>query len=231
MTKKIIAVVTNVNEYQTDNSTPTGLWLSELTHFLDVFQGSKFEIDLVSPNGGKSPLEPKSLGWLAADHSTRKYLKDSAFMERLNSTIAAKDIDWQSYSAIYYTGGHGVMFDFLNCTDLQNITSKMFENGKIVASVCHGYCGLLNVKLSNGDYLIKGRTLTGFSYLEEKLAGVANKIPYNVEQEAISRGAIYKKRAIPFLPHVKVDGNLVTGQNPGSAKLTAKHVLEILCTN
>jgi len=120
------------------------------------------------------------------------------------------------------------MWDFPDNEELQAITRDIFERGGIVASVCHGYCGLLNAKLSDGSLLVAGRHLTGFSWFEEVLAGVANEVPYNAEKEMRQRGALYEKALFPFRPKVVVDGRLVTGQNPQSAKATAQKVLSLL---
>ena len=227
MPKKIAIVVTNQSEYPGHNR-PTGLWLSELVHFWDVLEPEGFEFDLVSPKGGETPLEPKSLEGVAFDRATKARYEDKAFMERLKHTLAASDVNWEDYDAVYYTGGHGVMYDFLDDEGLQALNRSLYENGRVVSAVCHGYCGLLNTKLSNGEYLIQGKTMTGFSWLEERLAGVAKKVPYNSEEEAKKRGADYKKALLPFAPHVRVHDRLITGQNPGSATQTAKRTLEVI---
>ena len=95
-------------------------------------------------------------------------------------------------------------------------------------AVCHGYCGLRDTRLSNGDYLVAGRQLTGFSWREEVLARVDKLVPYNIEQEIQERGAQYSKALLPFVSNAVVDGNLVTGQNPGSAKETATKLAALL---
>ncbi len=101
-------------------------------------------------------------------------------------------------------------------------------SASIVSSVCHGYCGLLNTRLDDGRLLVAGRRLTGYSWIEEVLAGVARKVPYNVEEEMKRRGALYERSLLPFTSKVVVDGRLVTGQNPQSAKATAEQVAALL---
>ncbi|MFF2083885.1 type 1 glutamine amidotransferase domain-containing protein [Nocardia sp. NPDC058176] len=223
MTKRILIVVTNVGHYD-DPSHPTGLWLSELTHAWDVFAEHGFEQTLVSPAGGPTPLEPRSLKFPTYDKSAKAWHGDPARMALLANTAAPADIDSADYDAIYFTGGHAVMYDFPDSEGLQRISREIFERGGIVASVCHGYCGLLNTKLSDGTYLVEGRKLTGFAWQEEVLARVDKLVPYNAEAEAKKRGARYEKTTLPFVPYAVVDGNLVTGQNPGSAKKTAKEI-------
>lgn len=227
MTRRILHVVTNVAHYA-DPSEPTGLWLSELTHAWQVFAGRGFEQRIVSPRGGVCPLEPRSLKWPNADASTRKWLADETCRALLVNTARPEEIDPAGFDAIYFTGGHAVMWDFPDDAGLQRITRVIHERGGIVSSVCHGYCGLLNTRLSDGTLLVAGRHLTGFAWMEEVLAGVAGKVPYNAEQEMKQRGALYEKGLLPFTPKVVVDGRLVTGQNPQSAKVTAERVAALL---
>lgn len=228
MSTRILLVVTNVDHYDADPSHPTGLWLSELTHAYDIFAGHGFEQTIVSPAGGKSPLEPRSLKFPSYDKSAKAWNGDPARRALLDSTASPEQIDPADYDAIYFTGGHAVMFDFPGSEGLQRITREIFERDGVVGAVCHGYCGLLDTRLSNGSYLVAGRRLTGFSWREEVLAGVATLVPYNVEERIKERGAHYSKALLPFVSNAVVDGKLVTGQNPGSAKETATKVAALL---
>ncbi|MCW5952112.1 MAG: type 1 glutamine amidotransferase domain-containing protein [Propionibacteriaceae bacterium] len=228
MSKRILLVVTNVDHYEADPSHPTGLWLSELTHAYDIFAGRGFEQTIVSPAGGISPLEPRSLKFPNYDRSAKSWHDDPTRMAQLGSTASPAQIDSASYDAIYFTGGHAAMFDFPGSEGLQRITREIFERGGVVGAVCHGYCGLLDTTLSDGSYLVAGRHLTGFSWREEILAGVGKLVPYNVEERMQERGARYSKALLPFVSHTVVDDRLVTGQNPGSAKETAAKVAALL---
>jgi putative intracellular protease/amidase len=227
MSKRILHVVSNVAHYD-DPSEPTGLWLSELTHAWHVFAEKGWEQRLVSPRGGLSPLEPRSLKWPNLDATAKAWLADDARKALLANTARPDEIDASTFDAIYFTGGHAVMWDFADDAGLQRLTREIYERGGVVSSVCHGYCGLLNAKLSDGTLLVAGRRLTGFSWTEEVLAGVAGKVPYNVEEEMKRRGALYEKNLLPFTSKVVVDGRLVTGQNPQSAKATAEKVAALL---
>ena len=227
MNKRILHVVSNVAHYA-DPSEPTGLWLSELTHAYDIFAAKGYEQRLVSPKGGVSPLEPRALKWPLLDASAKAWLADKNRMALLSSTARPEDIDPAGYDAIYFTGGHAVMWDFPDSEGLQKITRSIYERGGIVSSVCHGYCGLLNTKLSDGTLLVAGKKLTGFSWREEILAGVARKMPYNAEEEMKRRGALYEKAFLPFVSYAVADGRLITGQNPWSAKATAEKVAALL---
>ncbi|GCE82008.1 type 1 glutamine amidotransferase domain-containing protein [Komagataeibacter diospyri] len=227
MSRHILHVATNIAHF--DNPAhPTGLWLSELTHAWDEFAARGYEQRIISPRGGKVPLDPRALKWTMRDASSRAWLADPAKMALLSSTPCPADINPQDYDAIYFTGGHGVMWDFPDNEDLQAITRAVWEKGGIVSAVCHGYCGLLNTRLTDGSFLVSGRKITGFSWTEERLAGVSREIPYNAEAEMKARGALYEKALLPFMSHVVADGKLVTGQNPSSARATARKVASLL---
>jgi putative intracellular protease/amidase len=227
MRNKIAVVVTSHGHYD-GHDRATGLWLSELVHFWDVLEPAGFDFDLISPKGGKSPLEPKSLKGFTYDKATQRRHEDASFMARLDDTVPASDVSWQDYDAVYYTGGHGVMYDFRGDKYLDALSRDLFESGRVVSAVCHGYCALLDTKLSVGDYLIEYKAMTGFTWFEERLSGVHGIVPYNAEQVAKDRGANFDKGFVPLMSHVNVDGTLVTGQNPMSATETAEKTLEAI---
>ena len=162
------------------------------------------------------------------DRPAKAWHDDPAKMALLEPTAAPDEVDAADYDAIYFTGGHAVMYDSPDSEGLQRLTREIWEKGGIVASVCHGYCGLLNTTLSDGSLLVAGRKVTGFAWKEEVLAGVDKLVPYNAEEEMKSRGALYEEALLPFVSYAVVDGRLVTGQNPGSAKETAKKIAALL---
>ncbi len=228
---RILTVVTNVGEYEKVGYR-TGLWLGELTHFLDAVEKSGFQCDIASPKGGYVPIDPESLMLQELGHAVglggpvhRRY-EDRAFMDRLKDTMKVADADVGKYDAIYMTGGHGVCFDF-DSPDLANLTARFWEAGKVVSAVCHGPAGLLEVKVG-GAYLVKGKDVTGFSWAEEGLAKRDKAVPYNLEEELKKRGARYGKAALPFVSHVVEDGRLLTGQNPASAAAVGEAVAKNL---
>jgi putative intracellular protease/amidase len=149
-------------------------------------------------------------------------------MNRLLNTMRVADADPADYDALYMTGGHGVCFDFPRSAALAGLTAGFHESGKVVSAVCHGPAGLLEVKLSGGDYLIAGKDLTGFSWNEEVKAGRDRAVPYNLEEELQKRGARYSKAWMAFASHVVEDGLLITGQNPTSAEAVGEAVVKKL---
>lgn len=227
-TKKALIIVTSHTNFNNAKVDPTGLWLSELTHFYDVFEKENIPMDIVSISGGDIPIDSRSLGWMVLDKATKNRHQDPDFMALLKNTLSISEVNTENYDIIYFAGGHGAMWDFADNALLNSMTQTMFEDGKIVAAVCHGISALQNVKLSNGDYLIKGKRGTGFAFFDETVAGVKKLVPYNLEQRLKDRGMIYSKAFFPLGGHTVVDGNLITGQNPNSATETAKRALELL---
>ena len=224
---KILLVVTSVPKYES-GKLETGLWLSELTHIYHLAREQGCEITIASTKGGNTPIDPESLKPMLLDKMTKDYWADSSFRELLKHTKSLSEVSSQRFDCVYLAGGHGTMYDFPNDTTLQAIIRQHYENNKIVAAVCHGVSGLLNVKLSNGEYLIKDRTITGFSWFEESLARRKKEVPFNLEESLKERGSDYKKAFIPMTSKVLVDGNLITGQNPFSSKEIAKVVMQKL---
>jgi len=226
-TLKLLIIVTGINMYD-DGQLPTGLWLSELTHIYDKAKEQGFEITIASPNGGDTPIDPESLRPLVLDKVSKGYWNNIQFREELKHTKSLKEVSNQQFDCVYLAGGHGTMYDFPNDTILQKIIKNHYGNNKKVAAICHGVGGLLNVKLSNGDYLIKDKKITGFNWFEESLAGRKKKVPFNLEAALKERGSDYEKAFIPMTSKVVVDGNLITGQNPFSSKEMAKVVMKEL---
>lgn len=222
MSKKILVVLTSFPKYP-NLDRATGLWLGEAVHFVKEVEAAGYEVDYVSPQGGYTPIDPHSLAM--ADPVDWEWYQDKEFMNRMGKTLKASDVNPADYAAIYYTGGHGVIWDFPDDKNLQEISQKIYEAGGIVSSVCHGAVGLLNIKLSNGESLIKGKQVTGFSNEEEKLAELDKYVPFLTETELLARGATYKKADKPWAPFAIADGRLITGQNPASGGSVAELVL------
>jgi len=224
---KILVVMTNHSAYPS-RSDKTGLWLTELTHFYDVALAAGYEMDFVSPLGGEVPLDERSLKSIYLDKSARQHLADPAFMQRLKKTLAPNAINPTQYKAIYYTGGHGTMWDFPNNKTLQNISEQIYRQGGVVSAVCHGVGGLLPLQDENGKPLIAGRTVTGFANIEETLSGIKSQVPFSLQNGLIERGAKYKEAFIPFTSYVVSDDRIITGQNPQSSKEIAEAVVKRL---
>jgi putative intracellular protease/amidase len=220
--KKMLVVLTNTAKYPTLKRA-TGLWLGEAVHFVEKVQNAGYSVDYVSPSGGYVPIDPHSLQ-MAPDLDWAWY-DDKDFMTRLGATLSPGLVKADDYSVIYYTGGHGVMYDFATNQPLQEIARKIYENKGIVAAVCHGVVGLLNIKLSDNSLLLKDRQVTGFSNIEEQLVELDKVVPFLTENELVARGGIYSKHDDPWKPYVVSDDRLITGQNPDSTATLAEKVL------
>ena len=226
--RKALIIVTNHSDFEHPKAEPTGLWLSEFTHFYDEFEAAGIPMEIASIKGGKIPLDNRGLKGIMLDKETKKRYEDSEFMSLLENTKSLSDIDAKEYDVLFFAGGHGAMWDFANNDELNSLTRYMYENGKIISAVCHGVAALQNVKLSNGEYLVKGKRGTCFPYFDESLAGVKKYVPYNLQKTLKSRGMKYSKAFLPLSGHAVADGRLITGQNPNSTTKTAKKVLEVL---
>ncbi|GGI40679.1 type 1 glutamine amidotransferase domain-containing protein [Mammaliicoccus stepanovicii] len=223
---KILIAVTSVSKYP-ELDRATGLWLGEAVHFADEFYKNGYEIDFVSPKGGYTPIDPESLKAEVMTELDWKYYQDTEFMNKLGNTLKASEINPDLYDVIYYAGGHGVIWDFKDDKNLQEISHKVYTNHGIVSSVCHGAIGLLNIKDSEDNFLINGKELTGFSNSEEIEAGLDQHVPYLTEDELKNRGAKYVKEA-NWSSYAVQDDRLVTGQNPQSGQAVAIKIIEML---
>lgn len=226
-TPKILIIVTGTGTYA-DGNLATGLWLSEFTHIYHCAQERDYEITVANPKGGNTPVDPESLKPIVLDKMSKGYWEDPGFREMLRHVKSLEDVKEQMFDCIYLAGGHGAMFDFPDNIILQAIIKRHYEQDKIVSAICHGVSGLLNVKLSDGEYLIRDKKLTGFSWPEESLANRKKEVPFNLEASLKERGAYYKKAWLPMASYVVVDNNLITGQNPFSSQETAEVIVRRL---
>lgn len=225
MNKKILVVLTSVEKYPNLNRA-TGLWLGEAVHFVKKVEAAGYAVDYVSPKGGYTPIDPHSLAM--AEPIDWEWYQKKEFMNRLGATLAPSEVKPDDYAAIYYAGGHGVIWDFPENEALQRISRTIYERGGIVSSVCHGAVGLLNITLSNGSLLVKGKTVTGFSNEEERLAELDRFVPFLTETELVSRGAMYTKADQAWAPFAVEDDRLITGQNPASGGAVADRLIAAL---
>ncbi|MCI1933598.1 MAG: type 1 glutamine amidotransferase domain-containing protein [Atopobiaceae bacterium] len=222
---KVLIVETNVARYQGTDEL-TGLWLGEAAEFIDEMDQAEIDVDFVSPNGGFVPLDPRSMKYV--DESILRIYESPDFIKRgLSGTLRPEQINPQNYEAIYYAGGHGVMWDFPDNKSLQKIALQIYTQGGYVASVCHGVAGLMNIKKENGNYLIKDKKITGFTAFEEILAGKAKIVPFFNQKQAESRGANWRQKRF-YRDFAIRDGRVITGQNPFSVRSVAKLLIEVL---
>lgn len=221
---KALIVVTSHSQLGSTGK-PTGYYLPEVSHPYAAMTAKGIEVDIASPKGGVAPLDPNSLD--LKDPINKKFWETPATRAKLENTLALSKIDPSKYDAILFAGGHGTMWDFRENRDIQKLTAAIYEKKGVVAAVCHGPAALVDVKLSDGKYLVAGKNVGGFSNAEEEAAGLTKVMPFLLETELVARGARYTKAAL-WQKHVVVDGRLVTGQNPASAEGVGEAVATVL---
>jgi putative intracellular protease/amidase len=235
--KKILIVTTSHNVLG-KTGYPTGVWLPEMTHPFSALANAGFNITIASVKGGNVPIDPYSVpsnpqGTNRDDPITEKFLHTPAYVAMINHTIPLATINPKNYAAVVFPGGNGATYDFPSDQSVNKIAAAVYEQGGVVAAVCHGPAALLNATLSNGQYLIKGMKVTGFSNEEEAiteiLIGKKHVVPFFLENELPKRGAIYEKVYVHEpLVIISGKGRLITGQNPESATNVGGKVVEIL---
>lgn len=219
--KKILIVVTNTSRMgDSNNIVETGVWLEEFAVPFYAFKAAGLDITVASPLGGVSPIDPASLE--CKNPTEWDYTKKD-----LDNTAKLADIDYKTYDAIFIPGGHGPMFDLAQDMLLGEIVSYFYNSHKIVSAVCHGPAGLINAKTKTGDSIVKGMQVTCFTNEEEKLVQKDKLVPFMLESKLRQLGA-YFNEAAPWTENVIVDANLITGQNPESAKMLAEMVIKKL---
>ncbi len=219
MKKKILFVVTSHDKKGTTGEA-TGYYLGEVSHPWEVLHQAGYEIDFVSPRGGTPPVD----GFDLNDPVNKKFWEDKAYRNKIDHSLKPSDVNPGDYVAIYYAGGHGAMWDFADNAMLADIARKIYENKGIVGAVCHGPSGLVNIKLSDGKYLVEGKQINAFTNEEEAAVGLDKEVPFLLETKLIERGARFEKSGL-WQQHVTVDQRVVTGQNPQSAKGVGEAIL------
>ncbi|PKL80960.1 MAG: type 1 glutamine amidotransferase domain-containing protein [Ignavibacteriae bacterium HGW-Ignavibacteriae-4] len=209
--KKILFVVTSHNE-KGNTGKKTGYYLGEVSHPWEVLHSAGYEIDFVSPKGGKAPVDAFDMD----DSINKKFWDNDLYRNKIENTKKPNEVNPDDYIAIHFAGGHGAMWDFADNKEIAKIATKIYENNGIVSAVCHGPAGLVNIKLSNGSYLVDGKKINSFTNEEEVKVKLENVVPFMLEDKLKERGAIFEKTT-PFNEYVVVDQRLVTGQNPQSA--------------
>lgn len=228
---KVLIVVTShgvMGQADEADAQKTGYFLSEVTHPYYIFKDAGFSIDIASPKGGEPPMDPRS--HKLSDDDNRRFIETADDWQKMQNSLLLAEINAADYDAIVFAGGHGTMWDFPDNADIQRLSRDIYENDGVVAAVCHGPAALVNVKLANGDYLVSGRTVSTFTNLEERIMRLYSDMPFLLETVLKERGANIDKAWIPFMEQVSVTDNLVTGQNPNSARAMAEAVVTLLAS-
>lgn len=208
-----------------DTGNPTGLWMEEMTAPYYVLKDGGYDVVIVSPTGGKPPIDPGSMNKAMQGPSVARFeADDTAFAAFSSSRKLSEITDMNAYQGIFLAGGHGTMWDFPQDAKLGDLLEQAVSANKAVAAVCHGVAGLLAGDVASS---LKGKSVAGFSNAEESTVGLTDVVPFLLETELKEVGLKYSCADV-FTPHVVTDGNLVTGQNPVSSQGVAEAMITAL---
>ncbi len=223
-----ILILTTSHDKMGDTGHATGSWVEEVAAPYYILTDAGIGVTIASIAGGKVPFDPNSLkGDAVAGAPAQRFLKDEAVQKALADTPAISTLNPDDYDGIFLPGGHGVMWDLPKNADLAHLLAKYDAAGKLIAAVCHGPAGLLGAKRADGQTLLKGRKVTGFTNAEEGAVGLTEVVPFLLEDELRTHGALFDGAA-SFTPHAVQDGHLITGQNPMSSELVGEKLLAAL---
>lgn len=223
---KVLFVLTSHSELG-NTGKKTGFWIEEFAAPYYVMEDAGVKITIASPKGGQPPIDPKSEAEDAQTAATKRFNDDKDLKETLANTVKLEEVNQADYDAVFYPGGHGPLWDLANDENSIGLIEDFYNNNKPVAFVCHAPGALIKVKTADGEPLVKGKTVTGFSNTEEDAVQLTDVVPFLLEDEIKKLGGIYSKGP-DWGSYVKKDGLLITGQNPGSSEEAAELLLETL---
>jgi putative intracellular protease/amidase len=223
---KILIVLTSHSKLGRSEE-KTGFWIEEFAAPYYLFKEAGAKITLASPKGGQPPIDPKSDAPDNQTEATVRYKKDDVVLGLMANTTKLEKIDSKNFDAIFFPGGHGPLWDLTSDHDSISLIEEFWDAKKPVAAVCHAPAVLLNVKDEDGNYIVKGKKITGFSNTEEAAIDLDHIVPFMLEDELIKKGAIYSKKE-DWTSYAIKDGLLITGQNAQSSEAVAKKLLGIL---
>jgi len=223
---KILIVLTSHDQLG-DTGKKTGFWLEEFASPYYRLKDAGVQVTLASPLGGQPPLDPKSNEPDFQTDDTRRFDDDKAAQNELGNTAKLAEMKVEDFDAVFYPGGHGPLWDLYKDKYSIALIEGFIAAGKPVATVCHAPAALLRAKDQNGDPLVKGKKVTGFSNSEEAAVELTDVVPYLVEDQLIAMGGVYQK-AEDWNSLAVVDGLIITGQNPGSSAAVAEALIKAL---
>ncbi|KDR35074.1 type 1 glutamine amidotransferase domain-containing protein [Caballeronia grimmiae] len=222
---KILMVMTSHDELG-DTGRKTGFWLEEFAAPYYTFLDAGIEVTVCSPKGGQPPIDPKSDTPEGKTDLTERFKRDVAAQHVLANTTVLADIDPDKYDAVFYPGGHGPLWDLAEDPISVALIERFYNAGKPVAFVCHSPGVLRHVRF-DGEPLVKGRRVSGFTNSEEEAVQLTHVVPFLVEDELKRLGGRFEKVA-DWQALSIIDGRLITGQNPASSQAVARDLLDVL---
>ncbi|KAG8983144.1 hypothetical protein FRB90_006279 [Tulasnella sp. 427] len=223
--KKILFIFTSASKTLLDK--PTGWYLPEAAHPYYTLL-PHYHITFAAPLGPNPPLDEGSAEKFKEDEQCAKFLVDPTVKEKLDTALKLSEVNVEDYVAVFYPGGHGPAIDLPTDELNINIANEFFRAKKPVSAVCHGPCAIVNATDAAGEPIVKGRTVTGLSNVEEEMAKKVKDVPFLLEDKLVEKGGNYVKADEPYAANVVVDGHLITGQNPASARGVAEELVQLL---
>lgn len=223
---KILIVLTSHSELG-NTGEKTGFWIEEFAAPYYTLSDAGAEIVIASPEGGQPPIDPKSAAPESQTEATKRFDKDQELQDRLANTQKLAEISAKDFDAVFYPGGHGPLWDLTTNKESIQLIEDFWKAGKPVAAVCHAPSVLLNVKDANGNPLVEGKQVTGFTNTEEEAVQLTEVVPFLLEDELKKKGGIYSKKE-DWASYAVKDGLLITGQNPASSEAVANELLNLL---
>ncbi len=220
---KLLIVMTSHSELGSTGE-KTGFWIEEFVAPYYVLSDAGVDITLASPKGGQPPVDPKSEAADAQTPATKRFYSDNELIDKVANTLKLSDVSQSGYDGVFYPGGHGPLWDLTNDKDSIALIEGFYGHSKPIAFVCHAPAALLHVKTADGEPLVKGKQVTGFSNTEEAAVKLTSFVPFLLEDELKKLGAHYTK-ANDWGIYTRQDGLLITGQNPASSEGVAKLLL------
>lgn len=217
MTRVLIALTSHEKLGETGRT--TGFHAGEAAEPWTAFRAAGFEVTLVSPQGGRPPVDGRD----ETDATQNAFFAEAP----VDRTLRPEEVDADAYDAIFFAGGHGVMWDFPDDAGLAGLAARIYDRGGVVAAVCHGPAALVNLTLADGTRLVDGKRVAAFTNAEEEAIGLTGVVPFLLADALTAAGATHLPGP-EWTAQVAVDGRLVTGQNPQSARGVADEVVKLL---
>lgn len=224
--KKILMVLTSHAELG-NTGEKTGFWVEEFAAPYYAFIDAGADVTLASPAGGQPPVDPKSELDDFQTQATKRFDADQVAQKQLSSTISLDGVNADDFDAVFYPGGHGPLWDLTDNSHSIALIESFLNNEKPIAAVCHASAVLLNAKNGQGEPIVKGKAVTGFSNSEEDAVQLTDIVPFLLEDELKNKGGEYQKVS-DWHSFVVQDGLIITGQNPASSESAAEKLLLLL---
>jgi putative intracellular protease/amidase len=223
---KVLMVLTSHDQLG-DTGHKTGFWLEEFAAPYFVLKDAGADVTLASPLGGQPPLDPKSDAPDAQTDTTRRFKADPEAQKALANTVKLSTVSPDGFDAVFYPGGHGPLWDLAEDKHSIALIQSLFATGKPVAAVCHAPAAFRHTKKPDGTPLVSGKQVTGFTNTEEEAVGLTKIVPFLVEDALKANGGVYSKGP-DWSSYVRIDGTLITGQNPASSTEAAEALVRML---